>query len=285
MNILKTLGLSASRSGFRDNQEEATKNLAGLRPQFKTMQARGTGLVNEFQPQQRAAGQSLINFYNQGPQSLAAMRKRALTGTEDRFNNLAAQTTNRSALTGSDPTATLALLGAKKVQAQLGAGTDFDLQSQGLLERYKQGAMSAAGSLASQGLQQEGAGLSGGMNLENDLYGRYGDMAGADEARQNSGRQMVAGLIGTAAQLYGGGAGAVGAGRAVQSMSESPGRGGMEMSGMGVIEPQGYDFGSPSGAGYFPSSSGAGFSSPQGGISSPVMSQARRIRLKQMGVL
>jgi hypothetical protein len=282
MNILKTFGLSASRSGFRDNQEEATKNLAGLRPQFKTMQARGTGLVNEFQPQQRAAGQSLINFYNQGPQSLAAMRKRALTGTEDRFNNLAAQTANRSALTGSDPTATLALLGAKKVQAQLGAGTDFDLQSQGLLERYKQGAMSTAGSLASQGLQQEGAGLSGGMNLENDLYGRYGDMAGADEARQNSGRQMVAGLIGTAAQLYGGGrARSFGPTQA----SSLPGNGGMEMGSMGVIEPQGYDFGSPSGAGYFPSSSGAGFSSPQGGISSPVMSQARRIRLKQMGVL
>lgn len=203
--LSKALGLDAKKSTFRNDQEQSLKQMQGLRPQVQGQLQRANGVVDTFSPQRTQTAQRQIDYYRQGPEAayLNGAKKQALGTIGSGFDSAIATARAQAGRSGADPTALIAGLNAKRTQATMGALTDYNMRAAQERERFGNAAYGLASQLTGQGLGEQGQALGQRMNLEGVIGGQAGNLAQADEARQNAAMNNLLGVLQQAGSLYG----------------------------------------------------------------------------------
>lgn len=202
----KALGLEVSASPQRKTQEAALTSMQTRQPMYRTIQQRGTGVVNQFLPQQVQAGQELTDYYKAGPDE-AGMNATNATGLRTVDNGYAAAGARLKALgarTGADTTGAVATLEGNRAASAMPIQQSIAARRQAEIERFKRGAVTTTGQLTGMGSGMEMQGLQGGQGLDNQIFSTAGNLAAAEEARKAATQQRLMGFIQQGAQVAGG---------------------------------------------------------------------------------
>lgn len=216
MRFAKMLGLEVSASPLRKNQAAALTSMEARRPQFRTIQQRGTGVVNQFLPQQVQTGQELLNYYKGGPDEagMNADNATALRTLDNGYAAAGARLRAMGARTGADTTGAATTLETNRVAAAFPIQQSIATRRAAEKERFKRGAVTTAGQISDVGRSIEMQGLQGGQSLDGQIMGAAGSLAQADEARRQATLQRIVNFAQQAGQIAGG-APSGGGGRAV----------------------------------------------------------------------
>jgi hypothetical protein len=200
------LGLEAPQSPFRNNQSAALKSMEARKPLYSNIQKRGTGVVNQFLPQQVQTGQELADYYKAGPDDagLNASNASALRTLDSGYAAGSARLKALGKRTGADTTGAMANLEAGRVAASFPIQQGIATRRQAETERFKRGAMITTGQMAGQGMGMELQGLQGGQALDGQVFGTAGSLATADEARKQATYQRLMAFAQQAGQMAGG---------------------------------------------------------------------------------
>jgi len=212
-NLGKALGLEVSPSPQRKTQQAALTSMQARQPAYKTIQQRGTGVVNQFLPQQVQTGQDLLSYFKAGPDQ-AGMNAEDATALRTVDNGYAAAGARLKALgarTGADTSGAVATLEGNRAATAAPIKMNLAARRRGETERFKRGAVTTAGQLTGMGSGMEMQGLQGGQGLDNQIFSTAGNLAAAEEARKAATQQRLMGFIQQGAQVAGG---AYGGGRA-----------------------------------------------------------------------
>lgn len=232
-NLAGFFGLNAPKSQYRQNQAGALTNLEATRPAYQAIRNRGTGMVNQFAPQQTQAAQELVNYYKAGPDAagLNASNALALRGASNGYAAAQARLKALGARTGADTTGATIALQSKQAASAFPMLEQIAARKQAETERFKRGYLGVTGQLTGEGANTERYGLQGGQALEGQIYGQAGNLAAADEAQKAATFNRIMSFVQGAGQIAGGagGGGAAAASRAVP-----------QAGGGGAIYPEGY---------------------------------------------
>lgn len=202
-NPARTLGLSAARSPYRDDQAAATKDMAALRPAFQNIQNRGTGIVNTFLPQQVGAGQNLLDYYRGGPDEagMNASNATSLQGMDNGYRAAGARIKSLGARSGADVTGAQVNLESGNIANNFRAQQMIAQRKAAEVERFKRGALTTAGQMTGQGAGFESAGLRGHEALDGHLFASYGNLAAQDEAQKAATFNRIMQFVQTGGQV------------------------------------------------------------------------------------
>jgi hypothetical protein len=206
-NLAKTLGLAPARSKFRADQEAATAGLGSMLPTYQSQAATAGQTASTFDPLRTSSAKSLYDRYAKGFDGGGLLKKKLMGGIDSRFASATANARTQAMNAGANPASTLALMGAKRAQALSGALSNYEAQKMGEDERFARNAYGVASDMYGRGLGEQRAALGSQGNIYGQQFNQFGNLAQADEARQNAGRQALMNLIQTGASLYGAGRG------------------------------------------------------------------------------
>ena len=202
----KALGLDPIQSSLRKNQ---AASLSSLGTQIPTLQQNATAAgagVRQFQPQRNTAGQGLLDLLNRGYDGQGTKKAQILKRTGAGYDAAIGNARINASRTGSDPTASIALLDARRAGDTTNALTDYEAQKQAMDLQYKQNALGVAQGLTGSALGEQNDALGALRGIYGTQFQGYGNLAEQEEQAKAAAYQRLTGLIGTGASLIGGGA-------------------------------------------------------------------------------